>query len=47
MTKKNVGIIGFGFLGRAFAHGFSLHANIKIYDKYDNIYDSLAMLLRV
>jgi len=41
MSKKNVGIIGFGFLGRAFAHGFVLHANIKIYDKYDNTYDSL------
>ena len=38
---ENVGIIGFGFLGRAFVHGFSLHANIKIYDKYDNTYDSL------
>jgi UDPglucose 6-dehydrogenase len=38
---ENIGIIGFGFLGKAFAHGFSLHANIKIYDKYDNTYDSL------
>ena len=38
---KNVGIMGFGFLGRAFAHGFSLHTKIKIFDKYDNIYDSL------
>ena len=38
---ENVGVIGFGFLGKAFVHGFSLHANIKIYDKYDNIYDSL------
>ena len=37
----NIGIIGFGFLGRALAHGFSLHANIKIYDKYDNVYDTL------
>lgn len=36
-----IGIIGFGFLGRALAHGFSLHADIKIYDKYDNSYDSL------
>lgn len=38
---ENVGIVGFGFLGRSFVHGFSLHANIKIYDKYDNTYDSL------
>ncbi len=38
---ETVGIIGFGFLGRAFAHGFSLHANIKIYDKYEDIYDTL------
>lgn len=35
------GIIGFGFLGRALAHGFSLHADIKIYDKYDDTYDTL------
>jgi UDPglucose 6-dehydrogenase len=41
MIKQNVGIVGFGFLGTAFAHGFSLHANIKIYDKYDNTYNSL------
>lgn len=38
---ENVGVVGFGFLGKAFVHGFSLHANIKIYDKYDNTYDSL------
>ena len=41
MTKKNVGVIGFGFLGRAFVHGFISHANLKVYDKYDNTYDSL------
>ncbi len=40
-VMETVGIIGFGFLGRAFAHGFSLHANIKIYDKYEDIYDTL------
>jgi UDPglucose 6-dehydrogenase len=28
----NIGIIGNGFVGSAIAHGFSLHANIKIYD---------------
>lgn len=40
-NKSTIGIIGFGFLGRAMAHGFALHANMKIYDKYDNTYDSL------
>jgi len=39
--KPTIGIIGFGFLGRAMTHGFYLHANVKIYDKYDNSYDSL------
>jgi UDPglucose 6-dehydrogenase len=41
MEKPTVCVFGFGFLGRAFTHGFYLHANIKIYDKYDNSYDSL------
>lgn len=41
MQKPKIGIIGFGFIGRAVAHGFSLHAHIKIYDKYDNTHDSL------
>jgi UDPglucose 6-dehydrogenase len=41
MDKPKIGIIGFGFLGRAMVHGFILHADIKIYDKYDNTYDSL------
>ncbi len=40
-NKPKIGIIGFGFLGKAFVHGFVLHADIKIYDKYDNTYDSL------
>jgi UDPglucose 6-dehydrogenase len=39
--RPKFGVIGFGFLGRALVHGFSLHADIKIYDKYDNIYNSL------
>jgi UDP-glucose 6-dehydrogenase len=30
--KHNVGIIGNGFVGSAVAHGFGLHANVKIYD---------------
>lgn len=38
---NKIGIIGFGFLGRAMAHGFVLHADMKIYDKYDDVYDSL------
>jgi len=37
----NIGIIGFGFVGSAIAHGFSNVFNIKIYDKYNNMYDSL------
>ena len=41
MNKPRIGIMGFGFLGRALLHGFMLHADIKIYDKYDNTYDSL------
>jgi UDPglucose 6-dehydrogenase len=41
MNKPQMGIIGFGFLGSALLHGFVLHADIKIYDKYNNIYDSL------
>jgi UDPglucose 6-dehydrogenase len=38
---KKIGIVGFGFLGRALAHGFIDHADIKIYDKYENYYDTL------
>lgn len=41
MEKPKIGVVGFGFLGRALVHGFCLHADIKIYDKYDNTYDSL------
>lgn len=39
--KPTIGIIGMGFLGSAVAHGFGHVADIKIYDKYNNIYDSL------
>ena len=39
--KPKIGIIGFGFLGRALAHGFVLHADIKIWDKYDDRFDTL------
>ena len=41
MKLPNIGIIGFGFLGRALAHGFILHANLKIYDKYQDEFDTL------
>jgi|TARA_E500000318_G_scaffold92404_1_gene91000 nucleotide sugar dehydrogenase len=34
--KHNVGIIGNGFVGSAVAHGFGLHANVKIYDSNPN-----------
>lgn len=40
-TKQyKFGIVGMGFLGSAITHGFGLHADIKIYDKYKD-YDSL------
>ena len=34
--KHSVGIIGNGFVGSAVAHGFGLHANVKIYDLNPN-----------
>ncbi|MFA5023385.1 MAG: hypothetical protein WC523_00310 [Patescibacteria group bacterium] len=37
----NIGIIGFGFLGSAVCHGFGLHANIKIYDKFKKGFNTL------
>jgi UDPglucose 6-dehydrogenase len=39
--KPKIGIIGFGFLGRALAHGFNLYSDMKIYDKYDKSFDTL------
>lgn len=39
--KNKIGIIGFGFLGTALAHGFSSCAEIKIYDKYSGVYDNI------
>ncbi len=43
MNKNNykIGLMGFGFINSALAHGFSLHADIKIYDKYNDFYDTL------
>lgn len=32
---KNIGIIGNGFVGSAIVAGFSLHANVRVYDKDD------------
>jgi len=40
MEKPKIGIIGFGFVGSAICHVFALQADIKIYDKYSNFYDS-------
>lgn len=37
----NIGIIGKGFLGTAIVHGFSLHASIKIYDKFKEGFNTL------
>lgn len=36
-----IGVIGMGFLGSALVFGFSSHADIKIYDKYNDFYDTL------
>lgn len=33
MTKYNLGIIGNGFVGSATVAGFSLHANVRVYDE--------------
>ena len=39
--QNKIGIIGFGFLGTALAHGFAIHADIKIYDKYSGVYNDI------
>ena len=41
IKKYKFGIIGMGFLGSAITHGFGLHADIKIHDKFKEGYDSL------
>lgn len=42
MTNSfNIGVIGYGFLGSAVVHGFSLYTNIKIYDKYKPGFDTI------
>lgn len=46
MLRKKIGIVGFGFVGRAIAHGFALHADIKMYDKYDDSYFSIEETVR-
>lgn len=40
VKKYKFGVIGYGFLGTALVHGFGLHADIKIHDKFKD-YDSL------
>ena len=40
-SPYSIGVIGYGFLGGALVHGFSLHANIKIYDKFKAGFDTL------
>jgi len=40
-SKFNIGVIGYGFLGTAVVHGFGLHANIKIYDKFKQGFDTI------
>ena len=46
MEKINVGVIGYGFLGTAIVHGFGLHANIKIYDKFKAGFESLEEVVK-
>lgn len=41
IEKRNIGILGFGTVGSAIAHGFKECANIMIYDKYNNVFDML------
>lgn len=41
VKKYKFGIIGYGFLGTAITHGFGLHADIKIYDKFLKGYDTI------
>jgi len=40
-VKYKFGIVGMGFLGTAITHGFGLHAEIKIHDKFKEGYDTL------
>jgi UDPglucose 6-dehydrogenase len=39
--KYKIGIIGCGFVGSAVAYGFSLHSEIRIYDKFQITPDTL------
>ncbi|MCP3926350.1 MAG: UDP-glucose/GDP-mannose dehydrogenase family protein [Desulfobacterales bacterium] len=39
--KYKIGIVGVGFVGSAIAHGFAQFADIKMYDKYNDSYNSL------
>jgi len=34
--KPKIGICGFGFVGKAIVHGFCLHSDLKIYDKFQD-----------
>jgi nucleotide sugar dehydrogenase len=42
MSKVKVGIVGFGFVGRAIARGLYLHTDLKIYDKYNDTFKDTA-----
>lgn len=40
VKKYKFGIVGYGFLGSAITHGFGLHADIKVHDKFKD-FDTL------
>jgi len=42
MNKIKVGVIGCGFVGSAVAAGFALKADVKIYDKHKDGFDTLS-----
>ena len=46
MEKPKIGVIGFGFVGRAVTYGFELNADVKAYDKYGDSPNTLEDTVR-